>query len=72
MTGRIFAYGRVTLAVYAYQDDQRFYVKIGHDSLGMTATKRAILWTKAPKRRGARKWFREHAAKHRIELVFDQ
>ena len=69
----VFAYGRITLTVYVAQRGRDFYLILGcADPLGLTATKRPILWARAPKVRGARKWFKDHATLHELSFTFDR
>jgi hypothetical protein len=73
MTRNPFAYGFLRLMVYAHQDGQKFYLTLSSvNELGLTPTRQPVLWIKAPKLRGARKWFKAHAAAHGLEFVFDR
>jgi hypothetical protein len=75
---RIFGYGRavfgrVAVTMWAHQDGQRFYVTLSPNAVaGLKTTTRPIMWAQAPKLRGARKWFREHADKHGLDFTFDR
>jgi len=72
----IFAYGFLRLMVYVHQEGLRFYLTLSSvNEFGLTPTKRPVLWTKYPGRgnaRQARKWFKDHAARHGLEFTFDR
>jgi|HubBroStandDraft_6_1064221.scaffolds.fasta_scaffold4403130_1 hypothetical protein len=72
-----FAYGFLRFMVYVHQDGRKFYVTLGRTdvALGLTATTRPILWARYPGRgsaRQARRWFKDHAARHGLNFVFDR
>jgi hypothetical protein len=70
-----FAYGCLRLMVYVHQEGRRFYLTLGRTdvALGLIATKRQVLWVQAPTTlRKARKWFKDHAARHGLKFTFDR
>ncbi|HWX26606.1 MAG TPA: hypothetical protein VNZ53_04100 [Steroidobacteraceae bacterium] len=72
-----FAYGHLPpITTYIEQRGARFNLLLGPaDPFGLTRTRRPILWATYPGRgnaRTARRWFKQHAARHKLEFVFDR
>ena len=61
------------MIAYIRQDGRDFHLMLGRsDALGLTATKRPILRPRAPRLRGARRWFEDYLAQHGLDVVFDR
>jgi hypothetical protein len=61
------------MMAYVRQDGRDFHLVLGRsDALGLTATRRPILRARAPRLRGARRWFEDHLAQHGLDVVFDR
>ena len=61
------------MTAYVRQDGRDFHLVLGRsDMLGLTATKRPILWARAPRLRGARRWLEDRLAQHGLDVVFDR
>ena len=61
------------MTAYVRQEGRDFHLVLGrNDALGLTATTWPILRARAPRLRGARRWFVDHLAQRGLDVVFDR